>query len=177
MHGGCPSTRPVPWRMLCSNGTTFEPGSNANGPSFAKFAEAYVTKRAPHWKPATRRTREVYLRVTLLPFFADMRMDEIGTADVARWFHDYSAVRPGGANSALSILQDMFTRARDWGVLPATAPNPCKGIVRNRSSPRGRILNTTDLRRLGATLDRYAAQEAGSSGCGPAHAAHRLPVW
>ena len=117
-----------------------------------------MTKRAPHWKPATRRTREVYLRVTLLPFFADMRIDEIGTADVARWFHDYSAVRPGGANSALSILQDMFTRARDWGVLPATAPNPCKSIVRNRSSPRGRILNTADLKRLGAMLDRHATR-------------------
>lgn len=143
---------------LLSNGTTFEPGSNGNGPSFAAFAEAYVTKRAPHWKPATRRTRDVYLRVTLLPFFADMRMDEIGTADVARWFHDYSAVRPGGANSALSIVHDMFTRARDWGVLPETAPNPCKGIVRNRSAPRGRILNAQNLQRLGAALDRYATR-------------------
>jgi integrase len=34
--------------------------------------------------------------------------------------------------------------------------NPCKGMIQNRSVPRGRILNRDDLQRLGATLDRYA---------------------
>ncbi|MDH3772680.1 MAG: hypothetical protein OET79_17105 [Nitrospirota bacterium] len=45
-------------------------------------------------------------RATLVPFFADMPLSEITTVDVARWLHDYSAVRPGGAEQRSQI--DLF---------------------------------------------------------------------
>lgn len=60
---------------------------------------------------------------------------------VARWFHDYGKHRPGGANRALEILRNLFNSAKAWGTLSEEAINPCRGIKKNRSAPRGRILN------------------------------------
>ena len=39
-----------------------------------------------------------------------------------------------------------------WGHRPEAAGNPCKGIVRYRRPPRGRLLGEGDLARLGAAL-------------------------
>jgi len=142
---------------LLAKGQTAEWAPRAEGPTFAAFAAIYRDRRAPGWKPSTLRTHDVYMRCTLMPFFASMQIDAITKADVARWFHAYSAIRPGGANRALAILSDIFARARDWGVLRGTANNPCRGVTRNRTAPRGRVLNTEDPQRLGAALDRHAA--------------------
>lgn len=123
-------------------------------PTFAVFARTYLERKAAAWKPSGQRTTAVYLRSTLLPFFGDMTLDQITTADVARWFHDYGRRRPGGANRALAIIGNMFQCARDWGVLPETTISPCKGIKKNRTPRRGRVLNTDEIERLGAALDR-----------------------
>lgn len=126
------------------------------GMTFEAFAKLYETRRAPSWKPSTLKTHQDYLRCTLIPFFASMPIDGITTADVARWYHDYGATRPGGANRALATLRDMFTRARTWALIPEGVPNPCRDITRHRSAPRGRLLNQEQLQSLGAVLDRYA---------------------
>ena len=85
-----------------------------------------------------------------------MPIDGIVTADVARWYHDYGATRPGGANRALGVLCGMFNRAKAWGLIRKDKLNPCREIIRYRSAPRGRLLNQEHLQRLGAVLDRYA---------------------
>lgn len=126
------------------------------GMRFEAFAMLYETRRALSWKPATLKTYRDYLRCTLLSFFTGMPIDGITAADVARWFHDYGVSRPGGANRALDILRDMLNRAREWEMISEGMTNPCRGIVLNRSAPRGRLLNQEQLQRLGATLDRYA---------------------
>ena len=46
----------------------------------------------------------------------------------------------------------MFDCAIAWGHRPEAAGNPCKGIVRYRRPPRGRLLGADDLARLGAVL-------------------------
>lgn len=125
-----------------------------DAPTLAAFARTYQERRSKQWRPSTKRAYGIYFRCTLLPFFGDMPLDWITRADVARWFHDYSKLRPGGANQALSILRTLFNCARSWGVLAEQAINPCKGIKKNRSAPRGRILNRDELQRLGAALDR-----------------------
>ena len=122
---------------------------------FAAFATLYRERRASFWKPSTLATYDCYLKSTLLPFFAAMPIDAIATADVARWYHDYGATRPGGVNRALAILRDMLNRAKAWGLISETMVNPCREIIRHRSPPRGRLLNQEDLQRLGAVLDRY----------------------
>ncbi len=124
--------------------------------TFETFAALYRERRASSWKPSTLDTYDCYLKCTLRPFFAAMSIDRIATADVARWYHDYGATRPGGANRALSFLRNMFNRAKAWGLIPETTVNPCREILRHRSAPRGRLLNQEDLQRLGAALDRNA---------------------
>jgi integrase len=123
---------------------------------FSAFATLYRERRASSWKPSTLATYDRYLKSTLLPFFAAMPVDAIATADVARWYHDYGATRPGGANRALAILRDMLNRAKAWELLSEMVVNPCREIIRHRSAPRGRLLNQEDLQRLGVVLDRYA---------------------
>ena len=46
----------------------------------------------------------------------------------------------------------MFDCAITWGHPPEAAGNPCKGIVRYRRLPRGRLLGADDLAKLGAIL-------------------------
>ena len=46
----------------------------------------------------------------------------------------------------------MFDCAIAWGHRPEAAGNPCKGIVRYRRPPRGRLLGADALARLGAVL-------------------------
>ena len=48
----------------------------------------------------------------------------------------------------------MIACARDWGVLPENFISPAKGIKKNRTPRRGRVLNADEIERLGAALDR-----------------------
>lgn len=74
-------------------------------------------------------------------------------ADIARFFpHEYGRRKPGGANRSHDILHNMFDCAIAWGHRPEAAGNPCKGIVRYRRPPRGRMLSADDLARLGEVL-------------------------
>ncbi len=127
-----------------------------SAPTFKAFTELYLDRKVALQKPSGQRSVNIYLRVTLLPAFGDMPLDRIQRADVARWFHDYSERRPGGANRALAILGNMFICAHNWGILPKNAVSPAKGIRLNRQAPVGRILSDEEFQRLAAALDRYA---------------------
>ena len=52
----------------------------------------------------------------------------------------------------------MFDCAIAWGHRPEAAGNPCKGIVRYRRPPRGRLLGADDLAKLGAVLRQREAE-------------------
>ena len=95
-----------------------------------------------------------YLRNAILPVLGDHRVDAVTRADIARWFRDYGCRRPGGANRALDILRDTFSRAIAWGHRPESAGNPCTGIKRYRRPPGGRLLGMDELAWLGAVLWR-----------------------
>lgn len=124
--------------------------------TLSRFVSLYLERRADEWRASTRRTNESYLTVRLLPALGRRPLARIGIPDVAEWFHAYSRERPGGANRALAVLSDVFARAIAWGMLPAGHVNPCVAIRRNRSRPRGQMLNADALARLGAVLARYA---------------------
>jgi len=124
--------------------------------SLKRFAEMYLRRKLKDWRPSTRRTHQSYLANQLLPVLGHRPLDRISVPDVAEWFHTYSRTRPGGANRAVAVLSDLFSRAIEWGLLPQDHPNPCFAIRRNRTSARGQMLNTDALARLGAALDKYA---------------------
>ncbi len=133
--------------------------SVASRPSitFAEYAETYRSRRIADWKPATVHKFDSGLRLQLMPRFQAQQLGAITRAEVARWFHDFSASSPGAANRILQTLKPMFTCARDWGLLPENHKNPCKGIQFNRrNDARGRMITEDGLAALGIVLERHS---------------------
>ena len=98
-----------------------------------------------------------YLNSAILPALGHLRVGSVVRADIARFFHEYGRRKPGGANRSHEILRNMFDCAIAWGHRPEAAGNPCKGIVRYRRPPRGRLLGADDLAKLGAVLRQREA--------------------
>ena len=130
----------------------------ASGPTLAKFAAEYVERRSPSWKPSTLAATMSYLDSAILPAVGHLRVGSAMRADIARFFHEYGRRKPGGANRSHEILRTMFDCAIAWGHRPEAAGNPCKGIVRYKRPPRGRLLGADDLAKLGAVLRRREAE-------------------
>ena len=124
----------------------------ASGPTLTKFAAEYVERRSPSWKPSTVKATMSYLNSAILPALGHLRVGSVVRADIARFFHEYGRRKPGGANRSHDILRNMFDCAIAWGHRPEAAGNPCKGTVRYRRPPRGRLLGAGDLAKLGAVL-------------------------
>ena len=121
-------------------------------PTFRQFADEYLRRCEPHWKPSGRKTVRIYLKARILPAFGKMPLDRIGHEDVAAWFDAASKDKPGAANRAFEILRAMMFRAEEWG-LGERGTNPCLGIARNPRNNVARFLDTHELARLGLALD------------------------
>ena len=124
-------------------------------PTFRLFADEYLRRCDPHWKPSGRKTVRIYLKARILPTFGRMALDRIGPEDVAAWFDAASRDRPGAANRAFEILRAMMFRAEEWG-LRERGSNPCLGIAKNPRNNVGRVsaveVVADSLARNGATI-------------------------
>ena len=121
-------------------------------PTLRQFADEYLRRSEPHWKPSGRRTVRIYLKARILPAFGRMPLDRIGPEDVAAWFDAASRDKPGAANRAFEILRAMMNRAEEWGLRERNT-NPCLGIAKNPRNNVARFLDTDELARLGRALD------------------------
>ncbi len=126
-------------------------------PTLREFAQEYLRRSDPHWKPSGRATVRIYLKARILPAFGRMPLDRIGPEDVAAWFDAASRDRPGAANRALEILRAMMFRAEEWG-RRERGTNPCLGIRHNPKRSVARFLDTDELARLGHALDARQAE-------------------
>ena len=126
-------------------------------PTFRQFADEYLRRSDPHWKPSGRKTVRIYLNARILPAFGRMALDAIGPEDVAAWFDAASRDRPGAANRAFEILRAMMFRAEEWG-LRERDTNPCLGIRKNPRRKVARFLDADELARLGRALDAREAE-------------------
>ena len=126
-------------------------------PTFRAFAQEYLRRCDPQWKPFGRKTVRIYLNARLLPAFGNMPLDRIGPEDVAAWFDAASKDKPGAANRAFEILRAMMSRAEEWG-MRERGTNPCIGIAKNPGKKIARFLDTDELARLGRALDDHEAR-------------------
>ena len=126
-------------------------------PTLREFADEYLRRCEPHWKPSGRRTMRIYLKARILPAFGRMPLDCIGPEDVAAWFDAASRDRPGAANRALEILRAMVNRTEEWG-LREHGSNPCFGIAKNPRKQVARFLDMDELARLGRAFDAHEAR-------------------
>ena len=126
-------------------------------PTLRAFADEYLRRCGPHWKPSGRKTVRIYLKARILPAFGRMPLDAIGPEDVAAWFDAASRDKPGAANRAFEILRAMMNRAEEWGLCERNT-NPCLGIAKNPRKQVARFLDMDELARLGRALDAREAQ-------------------
>ena len=113
-----------------------------------EFADEYLRRCNPHWKPSGRKTVRNYVKSRILPTFGKMPLDRIGPEDVAAWFDAASKDRPGAANRAFEILRSMMFLAEEWG-LRERGTNPCLGIKKNPRNCIARFLDGTSWRDIG----------------------------
>ena len=123
-------------------------------PTVNEFAQEYLRRCDPYWKPSGRKTVRIYLKARILPAFGRMPLDRVGPEDVAAWFDAASKDKPGAANRAFEILRSMMFRAEDWGFRERGA-NPCVGIRKNPRHNIARFLDRDELARLGRALDAH----------------------
>ena len=126
-------------------------------PTLKDFAQEYLRRCDPYWKPSGRKTVRIYLKARILPAFGAMPLDRVGPEDVAAWFDAASRDNPGAANRAFEILRSMMFRAEDWGFRERGA-NPCVGIKKNPRRNIARFLDRDELARLGKALDAHEAR-------------------
>ena len=126
-------------------------------PALREFADEYLRRCEPHWKPSGRKTVRIYLKARILPAFGRMPLDRVGPEDVAAWFDAASRDKPGAANRALEILRAMMFRAEEWG-LRERGSNPCLGIAKSPRNHVARFLDAGELARLGRALDAREAE-------------------
>lgn len=134
------------------------PLAPSTAPLFEIFQTEHEARCGAFYKPEGLRTYRAYVRCELLPAFGGKRLDAITRQDVVRWFENYSARKPGGANRALGILGQMLGRAKAWGYLLDGWRNPVTGIRMNRRKVVGTFLSEGQMGRLGAILDARMAE-------------------
>ncbi len=126
-------------------------------PLFRDFASgAWRDSCVCRCKPSTVLRRDQCLETRLLPAFGTLRLDQITTAKVHRWFDDYSRTAPGGANYCLLILRHIFNHATACHHI---ASNPARSVRPNPRKKLTRFLSQEELGRLHCVLDRHDRSE------------------
>lgn len=109
-------------------------------------------------RESTRRRVDSALQTQLLPIFGRRSLDEIGQADVHRWFDSYSRTAPGGANRTLDVMRQIMNHAVECGHI---AENPTSGVSRNPRPQLTRFLSRDEIDRLHAILDSHQGRGSG----------------
>ena len=127
-------------------------GPKSPGHPMVTFAEEFLDRQAPRWKPKTLATNARIVRKNILPAFGEMTVDTVSVEHVRDWFASMSA-RPGIANRAMPVLSMMMKMAEQWGYR-ARNSNPCRNTRRYRMKPMERFLTADEMARLNAVLTR-----------------------
>lgn len=122
--------------------------------TFQGLASPFVAAKQEVYAPQTLACLTSYLDTQLLPAFGAKPLHQITTPDVAAWFHGYARTRSGGANAALIHFTTIWNWGRTEGHIPRGLPNPASPLRKMARAPKGQMLNTSDLERLGAVLSR-----------------------
>lgn len=130
-----------------------------SAPRMDDFMKEYWLKCAPSWKPSTRTTATDYRRCHIDGAFAEIYVDSLTEADVAKWFAALTDnAGPGAANRCMDILRAALNKAEAWGYRVENT-NPCYAVRCNRKVVRTRHLSESEMNRLGQALAEMRASD------------------
>jgi len=132
-----------------------------SAPTVDELATRYLEEHArPKKKPSSVKMDELNLRLHVRPRLGHRRVCDVNRADIARLHHEMRAT-PGAANRVLALIRKMLNLAECWG-LRDDGSNPCRHVERYPERKLERFLDSEELTRLGAALER--AEENGGAG-------------
>ena len=102
-------------------------------PTLREFADEYLRRCEPHWKPSGRRTMRIYLKARIVPAFGRMPLDRIGPEDVAAWFDAASRDKPARPTAPWRYYARLCFGPRN-GDCASAAPTPVSGLRRTRGT-------------------------------------------
>lgn len=112
----------------------------------------YIERHAkPHkktWKEDERR-----LRSYVYPAFGALKVADVKRSDVARLHSRLGASKPYEANRVLALVQVVFNKAVDFGVLDDSAPNPAARIQKFKEQSRDRWVTPAELPALWEAIE------------------------
>lgn len=124
--------------------------------SFAAFADQFLALHGPKLKRRTLEEYQCLVRLYLIPAFGTKPLDTLTRAHISNAHAGWKDA-PRAANHALAVLSKMLSWAEDQGYRPEDS-NPCRRIQRYKENKRQTFLQADEMDRLGAALDKAAAE-------------------
>ena len=120
------------------------PPTNTTIKQFAKtYVQDYAKRAKKTWREDERR-----LEKHIVPTLGSHSLIDVQRPDVARLHQKLGQRTPIEANRVLALVSHLFTKAEEWGYVPAGHPNPARGVQKNKEKARDRWLKESEVRRL-----------------------------
>jgi integrase len=115
--------------------------------TFATFAKDYIEK---HAKPHKRSWPEDQRRIDkhLKPRWGRRTLDAVSRADVSKLHAEMGKATKHEANQVLALVSVIYAKAKDWGSVPESFPNPAHSIKPFAVRSRERWLKPEEAQRL-----------------------------
>lgn len=115
----------------------------------------FEAEELPNKKALTQRDYKAIWSDLLCPKFGTTKVETLARSDIDR-FHKALRETPYRANRALALLSRLMSLAEAWE-WRAQGTNPCKHVTRFEEKSRTRYITPAELKRLGASLPKLAA--------------------
>jgi integrase len=126
---------------------------DTEGNTVRDLADVYMRRHAiPHkktWKDDERRIQKY-----ILPIWRNLKVSNIGRADVAALHARIGNAHPYEANRVLELLSKMFELARRWGYLEENAVNPARDVDKFKEAKRDRWVTPEEVPRLVTAINQ-----------------------
>lgn len=122
-------------------------------PTYAELAADHLAHARTYQKQP--KNTEFVMKNHLLPRWGKMRLDEITSQDIAKWFAEKAAagLAPATVDKLRTVFGRSFELARQWK-LPGVLSNPVRDVPRRKySNARERYLSASEVKRLFRALD------------------------
>ena len=130
---------------------------------FADYAwEWFESYKEPKLRPGTEMNYRLIIRKHLVPFFGDMRLDEINTVDVQRFYNQHAHQSRSTVNKLALIVHGIFDSAIEDG-LCIIDPTRSKRLTYSKKKTFREALSIEDAQDIIAKLPPVGTQGSAAS--------------